>query len=115
MFKPNEKQKEVLEFDFKKQNKNLLVSAAAGSGKTTVMTEKIIKMIIDDNISLNDILVMTFTVKATQEMKRKIKNRIDEELSVNSENINLIKESATIQNANITTIDSFCKNIVDKY
>ena len=115
MFKPNEKQKEVLEFNFKKQNKNLLVSAAAGSGKTTVMTEKIIKIIIDDNISLNDILVMTFTVKATQEMKRKIKNRIDEELSVNSENINLIKESATIQNANITTIDSFCKNIVDKY
>lgn len=115
MWTPNKKQEEVLKYDFNKENKNLLVSAAAGSGKTRVLTEKIINMILDENISLRDILVMTFTVKATQEMKSRIKAGIDERLKNDKNNEHLIRESALIQNANITTIDSFCKSIVEKY
>lgn len=115
MWEPNEKQKEALSFNFSESKKNLLIQAAAGSGKTRVLTERIINMLIYENISLRDILVMTFTVKATQEMKSRIKHRIDEELEKDIENHNLIRESSLIQNANITTIDSFCKSIVEKY
>lgn len=122
------KQLEVLAHNF---DKNLLVTAAAGSGKTRVLTEKIIQMIKnDEDVSLRDILVMTFTVKATQEMKSRIKKSIDDEIeriTKELDNVNdlkkgydkirnkLIKESSMIQNANITTIDSFCKSIVEKY
>ena len=113
----NEKQKQVLEYDFDKNNKSLLVSAAAGSGKTRVLTEKILGMITDSekNITLNDILIMTFTVKATNEMKSRIKLSIDKRIQDGNNVEKLIKESASIQNAPISTIDSFCKSIVDKY
>ena len=113
MWQPTKEQERILTDNSK--DKHMLISAAAGSGKTRVLTEKIIRIIENEDIKLSDILVMTFTVKATQEMKSRIKSSIDEKLKENPKNEKLIMASATIQNANITTIDSFCKNIVDKY
>ena len=113
MWQPTKEQERILTDNSK--DKHMLISAGAGSGKTRVLTEKIIRIIENEDIKLSDILVMTFTVKATQEMKSRIKSSIDEKLKENPKNEKLIMASATIQNANITTIDSFCKNIVDKY
>ena len=100
-------------------DKNILVSAAAGSGKTTVLIERITRKILGENcndkeISLSNILVMTFTKKATAEMKERIKNKIDERLAEGHNIKKLIRESSIIQNANISTIDSFCKRILEE-
>lgn len=94
---------------------NILVSAAAGSGKTEVLTQRILKILLDKNldISLSDICIMTFTKKATSEMKERIKREIDKLVAEDFTNEKLKKESALIQNANISTIDSFCKSIVE--
>lgn len=116
--KLNKKQEEVFNYSFSDEKKNLLVSAAAGSGKTRVLVEKIIDMISNaeskDKVSLSDMLIMTFTKKATYEMKSRIKVAIDKKIKSGELSDELIKEAATIQNANISTIDSFCKRIVEE-
>ena len=116
--KLNKKQREVFEYSFSENKKNLLVSAAAGSGKTRVLVEKIIDMISNDDsrdkVNLSDMLIMTFTKKATYEMKSRIKVAIDKRIKSGEFNDKLVKEAATIQNANISTIDSFCKRIVEE-
>ena len=114
----NKKQEEVFKYSFSDKKKNLLVSAAAGSGKTRVLVEKIIDMISNaeskDRVSLSEMLIMTFTKKATYEMKSRIKIAIDKKIKNGEISDELIKETATIQNANISTIDSFCKRIVEE-
>ncbi len=98
---------------------NILVSAAAGSGKTTVLVERIVRKLMgencnDENISLSNILIMTFTKKATAEMKKRIKKVIDDKLIENPSDKKLIRESAIMQNANISTIDSFCMRVFEE-
>ena len=98
---------------------NILVSAAAGSGKTTVLVERKIRKILgencnNENISLSNILIMTFTKKATAEMKKRIKKAIDDELLDRQNDKKLIRESAIMQNANISTIDSFCMRVFEE-
>lgn len=106
------------------ENNNILVSAAAGSGKTRVLVERIVKEIESGICDINDMLVMTFTRAATANMKDKIKTRIDERLKFlksstdikdSKDRIKRLKnQSLFIQNANISTIDSFCKRLVDE-
>ena len=98
---------------------NILVSAAAGSGKTTVLVERIVRKLMgencnDENISLSNILIMTFTKKATAEMKKRIKKAIDDKLIENPSDKKLIRESAIMQNANISTIDSLCMRVFEE-
>lgn len=95
---------------------NLLVSAAAGSGKTAVMIERIIKMVTDKEnpVDIDRLLVVTFTNAAAGEMKERIKKRIVDLLEVNNEDENLKRQLLLLDTADITTIDSFCKNIVKK-
>ena len=112
----NEEQKSIINEGI---DHNILVSAAAGSGKTTVLVERIVRKILgencnDENISLSNILIMTFTKKATAEMKRRIKKAIDGSLIDNPNNKKLIRESAIMQNANISTIDSFCMRVFEE-
>ena len=83
------------------KNRNILVSAAAGSGKTAVLVERIINMITDR------LVVVTFTKAAAAEMKARIRNRLDDMLDNNEADTNLLKQIALINNAHITTIDSF--------
>lgn len=114
--KLNDEQKNIIEEGL---GKNLLVSAAAGSGKTMVLTERIVRKVIGENcdgkdISLSNILVMTFTKKATAEMKARIKKKIEEKMGECDNVRKLIRESSTIQNANISTIDAFCKKILEE-
>lgn len=115
----NDRQIDVFNYSFSKEKKNLLVSAAAGSGKTRVLVEKIIDMVSNpenkDKTTLDKMLIMTFTVKATYEMKSRIKEALEKKLKLDPSSPDLIRESAIIQNANITTIDSFCKRMVEEY
>jgi ATP-dependent helicase/nuclease subunit A len=90
---------------------NLLVSAAAGSGKTAVLVERIIQMISSD-LDVDQLLVVTFTRAAASQMKEKITDAIQKELAKDPENVHLQKQETLIHSALITTIDSFCQYVI---
>lgn len=92
------------------RNKNILVSAAAGSGKTSVLVERILSMITDKEapVDIDRFLIVTFTTAAASEMRERIHARILKGLEENPADENLQKQSALIHNAQITTIDSYC-------
>jgi len=92
---------------------NVLVSAAAGSGKTTVLVERIIQKITEDNgTSIDRLLVVTFTKAAAASMKEKVLNAIQKKLLEEPENEHLQKQETLVHSAQITTIDSFCQYII---
>ncbi len=98
------------------KNRNILVSAAAGSGKTAVLVERIINMITGENSTdIDRLVVVTFTKAAAAEMKARIRNRLDDMLDNNEADTNLLKQIALINNAHITTIDSFCLWIIKNH
>ena len=100
---------------------NLLVSAAAGAGKTAVLIERIMGRILDKDlpINLDELLVVTFTRDAAREMKERIGRAISEKLEEevkkdpNSKlSLRLMKQSYLISEMQMSTIDSFCKRVV---
>ena len=93
---------------------NLLVAAAAGSGKTAVLVEHILERLTDpeDPVSLSELLVMTFTDAAAQEMRERLRKGLLERLRQAPDNERLIREAGSIQNADISTIDAFCKRLI---
>jgi len=90
---------------------NVLVSAAAGSGKTAVLVERIIQM-VGEGVDIDHLLVVTFTKAAASQMKEKITLAIQEKLAEDPENKHLQRQETLIHNAQITTIDSFCQYII---
>lgn len=96
------------------RDRNILVSAAAGSGKTAVLVERIIKMITEETgrVDIDRLLVVTFTKAAAAEMRERISQAIDRRLSVEPENRHLQRQAALLHNAQITTIDSFCLFVI---
>lgn len=95
---------------------NILVAAAAGSGKTAVLVERIIRKITaEDGTDVDRMVVVTFTKAAAAEMKQRIRETLDAMLQENPGNERLIRQMTLIHNAPITTIDSFCLNIVRNY
>lgn len=99
------------------RNKNILVSAAAGSGKTAVLVERIIAMISegDHPMDIDHLLVVTFTNAAAAEMRERIGKAIDKKLLENPDNLHLQRQSSLLQSAQITTIHSFCLNVIRNY
>lgn len=96
------------------RNRNLLVSAAAGSGKTAVLVERIIQMILNKEhpVDIDRLLVVTFTNAAAAEMRERIRQAIDRELAVDPFNEHLQKQATLLHKAQITTIDSFCLFVI---
>ncbi len=95
-------------------NGNALVSASAGSGKTFVVIERIIRLIIEENVSLDEILAVTFTKLAAQEMKDKLRSALTKKYLLTGEN--RLKEQLELINAcDISTIHSFCSKLIKKY
>lgn len=92
------------------RDRNILVSAAAGSGKTAVLVERIIQMITDPEkpVDIDRLLIVTFTSAAAAQMRERISKAIANSLEQNPESEHLQKQSSLIHNAQITTIDSFC-------
>lgn len=99
------------------RNCNILVSAAAGSGKTAVLVERIIQRITDKNnpVDIDELLIVTFTRAAAGEMKERIRQAIEKKLEENPEDEHLQRQSTLVHHALITTIDSFCSYIVKNY
>ena len=90
-----------------KENSNIIVSAGAGSGKTAVLTARVIRK-LKDGVDVNKLLVLTFTNEAANEMKNRIRSAIQKEES-------LKKQLDYIDSAYITTFDSYALSIVKKY
>ena len=97
-----------------KENGNILVSAAAGSGKTAVLVERVITKLCDKKnpIRADELLIVTFTNAAAAEMRTRIEKRIEEEVKNDPENVSLLLQKHLLSNAKICTIDSFCIDLV---
>lgn len=99
------------------RNRDILVSAAAGSGKTAVLVERIIKRLLDEKhpVDIDHMLVVTFTRAAAKEMKEKIRVALDERLKEHPGDAHLKKQATYVFHSQITTIDSFCNYLVKNY
>ena len=96
------------------RNKNILVSAAAGSGKTAVLVERILGLILDEKnpVDIDRLLIVTFTNAAAGEMKERIGSAIEKRLLEQPDNVHLQRQSTLLHHAQITTIDSFCLFVI---
>ncbi len=99
------------------RERNLLVSAAAGSGKTATLVERILTYLCrkEHPGEIDHLLVLTFTKAAAAEMRERIGKAIEERLEKDPENVHLQRQSALVHNAQITTIHSFCLYVVRNY
>ncbi|MDE6616888.1 MAG: helicase-exonuclease AddAB subunit AddA [Lachnospiraceae bacterium] len=99
------------------RDRNILVSAAAGSGKTAVLVERIIQIISDRNrrVDIDRLLVVTFTKAAASEMRSRVGDAIERMLLDSPDDEHLQRQATLLHNAQITTIDSFCQNIIRNY
>ena len=108
-FKPTLTQESAINTDG-----NILVSAAAGSGKTAVLTRRVIRKLTDKSspVSADRLLVVTFTNAAANEMRSRIESELNLECAKNPDDIGLLKQRHLISSAKICTIDSFCIDLV---
>ena len=99
------------------QHKNILVSASAGSGKTAVLIARLLNLIQNEKIEINEILAMTFTEAAANEMKKRMAKELNHALDHcdEQEKTYLQKQLANLSNAHISTIHGFCLDIIQNY
>lgn len=95
-------------------DKNLLVAAAAGSGKTSVLVERIIRRILDEtqDFQINEVLVVTFTNAAAAEMRERIYQAIEQALKENPGSRHLERQLILLNAASISTLHAFCQNVI---
>lgn len=95
----------------------IIVSAAAGSGKTAVLVNRVISMIVDENLNVDadKILVVTYTKAAAAELKERLHSLLSEKIKENPTNTYLLAQQIKLQSAYISTIHSFCSKIVREY
>ena len=96
------------------RDRNILVSAAAGSGKTAVLVERIIRMICDESrpVDVDRLLIVTFTNAAAAEMRERIRLGLEKELEEHPGSEHIERQVTLLHNALITTIDSFCLYLI---
>ena len=96
------------------RNRNLIVSAAAGSGKTAVLVRRVISMITyqENPVDVDKLLIVTFTIPAAAEMKSRISAALTEMLIERPNDNNILRQMSLLHNASISTIDAFCLNLV---
>lgn len=112
MVKWTEAQQEAISL----RDHNILVSAAAGSGKTAVLVERIKELIIQDKISLDQFLVVTFTNAAAAEMKEKLLKAITRAIQEDPEHSAFLRKQLDLAaNANISTFHSFALEVIRRY
>lgn len=98
------------------QNHDILVSASAGSGKTTVLVERVLNEILNGR-NVDELLIVTFTKAAAEEMKSRIKAKLEETIRKEhgSNRIFLQRQLNQIDTANISTIDAFCLEVIHRF
>lgn len=114
MPKWNAQQKKAIET----KQKNILVSASAGSGKTTVLIARLMDLVMKDHISIDEICAMTFTEAAANEMKKRLASELQKAYAAAQsmeEKAFITKQLTNLQTAHISTIHSFCLSIIQKY
>ncbi|NMA90737.1 MAG: helicase-exonuclease AddAB subunit AddA [Amphibacillus sp.] len=96
---------------------DVLVAAAAGSGKTAVLVERIIQKLLNENdpVHIDQLLVATFTNAAAQEMRNRVSSALELALEENPESAHLKQQLTLIQQASISTLHSFCLDLVKRY
>lgn len=94
------------------RGKNLLVAAAAGSGKTSVLVERIIRRILHGETDVDRLLVVTFTNAAAAEMRERIEAALAQEIAKGAASPHLERQLALLSNASISTLHSFCQNVI---
>ncbi len=96
---------------------NLLVSAAAGSGKTKVLTERLLSYILDekDPANIDDFLIITFTKAAAAELRVKIAEKLNEAIAKDPSNLHLQRQMQRIHMAHISTVDAFCADLLREF
>lgn len=99
------------------RGRNLLVAAAAGSGKTAVLVERIIRTVSDEAhpIDIDRLLVATFTSAAAAEMRHRLRGALEKALAENPQSRHLRRQLALVGRASITTLHSFCLDVVRRY
>lgn len=99
------------------RGRNLLVSAAAGAGKTAVLVERVVYLLTraQNPVDIDELLVVTFTDAAASEMRDRIARALEEELDSNPGCTRLAKQLALVSRADISTIHSFCHRIIRQY
>lgn len=105
-FKPSKSQQTVLDC----KDKNILVSASAGTGKTTVMIEKISGLLTEGRATLKELLVVTFTEMAAYEMKKRLVKNLSQ-----SDDKKILSQLGQIDTCDISTLHSFCSALIRKY
>ena len=106
-------QKQVIDL----RDRSLLVSAAAGSGKTAVLVQRIIERICDEShpVDIDRLLVVTFTNAAAGEMRERVQAAIAKRVEENPDNTHLRRQEVLAGHAHITTIDSFCLSVLREH
>ncbi len=96
------------------RNANILVSAAAGSGKTAVLVERVKQIITDTEnpVNVDRLLIVTFTNAAAAEMKSRIASKLEDVIKENPGDLNAVRQMSLLSCAKICTVDSFCLNLV---
>ncbi|MBR5909717.1 MAG: UvrD-helicase domain-containing protein, partial [Schwartzia sp.] len=90
-------------------DRNLLVSAAAGSGKTYTLVERIVRNIIAGKYRIDELLVVTFTNAAAAEMRERIEKKLTDELEAHPE---IARQIILLPNASISTLHAFCQRLI---
>ncbi|MBQ9442109.1 MAG: helicase-exonuclease AddAB subunit AddA [Selenomonadaceae bacterium] len=99
------------------REKNLLVAAAAGSGKTAVLVERITQILIEGKCDVNEMLIVTFTNAAAQEMRSRIQKKIEEKISEENDSELLAKlerQSILLSGASVMTFHAFCMSVIKR-
>ena len=97
-------------------DKSVLVSAAAGSGKTAILVERILRIILEGKANVDELLVVTFTNAAASEMKLRLASAIRKRMRENPEDTGRLKEQLSrLYRAYITTIDSFALRVIREF
>ncbi len=104
-------QRQVIEH----RNGNLLVSAAAGSGKTAVLVEHVLEKVLGEGVDIDRLLIVTFTRAAADQMRDRIRRRLEEALEADPDNVHLQRQLTLVHHAHISTIDSFCSYVLHNY
>jgi ATP-dependent helicase/nuclease subunit A len=104
-------QKQAIE----EKGNNILVAAAAGSGKTAVLVERIIHQVIEEQMDIDRLLVVTFTNAAAAEMRERVLDALYQKLEEDPNNLHLQKQVTLLNMASICTIDSFCLEVVKSH
>lgn len=106
-------QKQVIDL----RNCNILVSAAAGSGKTAVLIERILSRIMDSEnpVNVDEFLIVTFTRAAASQMKERLQQALEQALQKKPDDERLQRQLMLVPMAQISTIHSFCGNVIQNY